>query len=250
MLVWEGQQNIGKSHLARWLASPLPDMYVEAPINPDDKDCDVRLMSVWVWEVAELGATTRKADREALKHFISKQIVRVRKAYGRYDTVRPALASFIGTVNNESGFLSDPTGYRRFMVAPIESIDWDYSKDLDPNQIWAQAYALFVQGEKWDLSANEAWLAERLSRHFEIEDYLEARIDRLFDINPRETAWFTTTDDIIAALDRDGTRENPTALARRVAAILKQRGIAGAVRRIPPGGKQYRGWVGVRRLGA
>lgn len=246
MLVLEGAQSLGKSYFARWLCSPLPDMHYEAPIDPTDKDADVRLMGMWIWEVAELGATTRKADRESLKHFISKESVRVRKAYGRYDTVRPALASFIGTVNNESGFLSDPTGYRRFMVAPVKSIDWSYTKDIDIHQLWAQADALFSSGETWNLNADEGKRAEDLSQRFESEDYLEERLERLFVIDPADLTTFTTTDEIISALDRDGTKENPLALAKRVASILRGRELTdGRSRPQSTGGKQVRGWFGI-----
>lgn len=245
MLVLEGAQALGKSYFARWLCSPLPDMHYEAPIDPTDKDSDVRLMGMWIWEVAELGATTRKADRESLKHFISKESVRVRKAYGRYDTVRPALASFIGTVNNESGFLSDPTGYRRFMVAPVKRIDWAYTKDIDVHQVWAQADALFQSGESWNLNADEGKRAEEMSQEFEVADYLEARIDRYFDIEPNNTNYFTTTDEMIDVLEKGGTRESALSLARRIATMMKQREVNEGRRTI--GGKKYRGWVGVRR---
>lgn len=245
MLVLEGAQALGKSYFARWLCSPLPTMHYEAPIDPTDKDADVRLMGMWIWEVAELGATTRKADRESLKHFISKESVRVRKAYGRYDTVRPALASFIGTVNNESGFLSDPTGYRRFMVAPVKRIDWAYTTDINIHQVWAQADALFQRGEPWNLTVEEGQRAEEMSEQFEVEDYLDARLDRIFDIDPADPLSFTTTDEIITALDREGTKENPLGLARRVAAILKKRGLNTGQRRV--NGKVCRGWVGIKR---
>ena len=108
LLILDGEQGIGKSHFVRWLAAPVKrdDLYIEGPINPDDKDSLVRLMTVWLWEVAELGGTTRKSDREALKHFLSQEQVTVRRPYGRYDLVKPALSAFIGTVNNEAGILN------------------------------------------------------------------------------------------------------------------------------------------------
>ena len=123
MLVLDGPQGIGKSYFARWLC-PLPVYHLEDQVNTEDKDTEVRLMSKWIWEVGEVGRTMRKSDREALKFLISKRTVTVRKPYGHYDTVKPALASFIGTVNNEAGLLSDPTGSRRFLVCRIEEIEW------------------------------------------------------------------------------------------------------------------------------
>ena len=132
----------------------MPAFFVEGPINTDDKDCHVRLMGKWIWEVSELGSTVRRADREALKFFISQQTVTIRKPYGRLDTVKPAMASLLGTVNNESGILADPTGNRRFLVCKVESIDWEYAK-LSPAQVWAEAYQLYQDGEPWQLTPEE-----------------------------------------------------------------------------------------------
>ena len=70
MLVLDGRQDIGKSSLVRWLC-PLPDYFIEGAIVPDDKDSTLRLIRHWIWEVGELQSTTRKADREALKNFIT-----------------------------------------------------------------------------------------------------------------------------------------------------------------------------------
>lgn len=71
MLVLDGPQGSGKSHFVQWLGSVLPDYFIEAPINPDDKDTWLRLISKMTWEVGEFGSTSRRADREALKNFIT-----------------------------------------------------------------------------------------------------------------------------------------------------------------------------------
>ncbi len=73
-LVLAGPQGIGKSTFARWLCSGLGDAYfLEMPIDPHDKDNDLRQMRSFIWEIAELDATTRKADMSALKSFITRQ---------------------------------------------------------------------------------------------------------------------------------------------------------------------------------
>lgn len=171
MLVLAGPQSIGKSLLARWLC-PLPDYFLEAPINVNDKDTYVRLISRFVWEVSELDATTRKADVAALKAFITEEQVTVRKAYGRHDTVRPALASLIGTVNQSTGFLSDDTGNRRFLVATIEAIDWSYIQ-LNIDQIWAEAVAAYQRGEPHRLTPEERAVQDQQNRLHETESILE-----------------------------------------------------------------------------
>jgi hypothetical protein len=172
-LVLEGAQGIGKSYIAKWLCSDIPNLFAEGSINPDQKDHKLRLTTTWIWEIGELGAVTRRADREALKQMLSMRVVKERRAYGRYDIHKPAMTSFLGTINNECGFLNDPTGHRRFMVVALKRINWDYSKDIKPSNIWAQAYALYRAGEPWELTREEQVLAGQINNTFEIEDPLE-----------------------------------------------------------------------------
>ncbi|MCP5088885.1 MAG: hypothetical protein GY952_19030, partial [Rhodobacteraceae bacterium] len=82
MLVIDAKQGLGKSFLVRWLGSVLPDYFCEAPLNPDDKDTWLRLMSTFLWELGEVGRITKRSDRDALKHLITVRKVTVRKPYG------------------------------------------------------------------------------------------------------------------------------------------------------------------------
>jgi putative DNA primase/helicase len=181
MMVWDGAQGIGKSLLAQWLCSGIPHYFIEGPINVQDKDSDVRLMSRFIWEVSELDATTRKADQSALKAFITKREVTVRKAYGRYDITKPALASLIGTVNNSSGFLADETGNRRFYITRLTKIDWSY-RDLDVNQVWANAIALYREGEAWKIEDEEKEAQRQINEKYEVDTVLDDYIDKHFRI--------------------------------------------------------------------
>jgi len=205
MLVLDGKQNLGKSHFAKWL---LPravsrEYGIEGPIQPDNKDHLIRLASTWIWEVAELGSTTRKADREALKSFLTLGGIRVRKPYAEDDMHKPAMASFLGTVNNESGFLSDPSGNRRFMVSNITAINWAYAREIDVNQIWAQAKALFDAGETGELTPDERTLADSINKDYEIDDILESYFYDAFEItdNPQDTL---ETKEMLLALHQVG----------------------------------------------
>ena len=166
MLVLDSHQAAGKSYFVRWLGSVLPDYFSEAPLNPDDKDSWIRLMSTFVWELGELGSVTRRSDREALKHLISSRIVTVRKPYHRFDTIKPALASLIGTINNEAGFLTDPTGNRRFLVCRLTGIDWAYTKKIDPHQVWAEAVTLYKAGEPCLPTAEETKLQNAINDEY------------------------------------------------------------------------------------
>lgn len=187
MLVLAGPQGIGKSAFVRWLCSGLPDHFIEAPIDIRDKDTDVRLMGHFIWEVSELDATTRKADVSALKAFITKQTVTVRKSYGHNDTVKPASASLIGTVNPGSGFLADETGNRRFFVTTLTRIDWSYTK-LNIDQIWAQIIHAYRKGESWRLQPNEMMIQSDTNKLHEVDGFLDDWIDRYFFLHQDDSA--------------------------------------------------------------
>ncbi len=123
-LCWSlaADQGAGKSHFGK-LDVSAAGYFIEKHVNPDDKDCSLYRTRAFVWEIMEIGATTKRADVEALKAHITATTVTERKAYGHYDTVKPAVASYIGTVNPDgAGFLQDTTGNRRFAVVYLSAL--------------------------------------------------------------------------------------------------------------------------------
>ncbi len=106
--VLAGPQGNGKSHLARFLcpADLQRAHFSEAAIEPDNKDCRLELTRRWIWEIGELGSVTKRQDRDALKRFLTTQQVNERVPYSRYPIAKPAVTSFIATINPDgAGFL-------------------------------------------------------------------------------------------------------------------------------------------------
>jgi hypothetical protein len=200
MLVLVGKQEIGKSYFAGWLC-PQERLFYRGAIQPDIKDCRLRLIDKFVWEVEELGSTTRRSDVEALKAFLTKEYVQDRKPYGHFDMRKPALASFIGTVNPGAGFLVDPSGNRRFVVTELEDIDWSYTENVDPSQVWAQAMHLYHNSDEWRLTAADRERRDAVNEEHQIDDpvheFLAARIE------------VTGEDDDYIASDELNTRLDP-----------------------------------------
>lgn len=226
MLVLDGPQGIGKSYFVRWLCpNVLDDYFIEGPANTDDKDTWIRLSSRWIWELSELGATTRKSDREALKDFISRQEVTIRRPYGHYDMVKPALASLIGTINEEGpGMFDDPTGSSRFGATTVTAIDHAYATDLDINQLWAEAMVAYQSGESWHLTGSERAQQARINEEYEVDTPLEAMLRKYYTIDPDNDVW-TGAIDIIQDLEVYGLKDNQRASLMQLSRVMKKAGI-------------------------
>jgi predicted P-loop ATPase len=252
VLVLDGPQNIGKSGFARWLCSPqaIKNYFTEGPINPDSKDCRVRATRRWIWEASEFGSTTRRADVEALKAFISTGEITERQPYGKQDETFPMLACFIGTINNgNAGFLADPTGSRRFLVTHIDEIDWHgYTSEIDPSKVWAQAYASFLSGDPYELTADEIKQSQENNEGYETPNALLAQLEMLYEIEKAPIS-FTPTYDIIEAIQNSGFHAGTTnALAKQLADTLAKLKIKKERQRVGGHPNPVMGYFGIRRL--
>jgi predicted P-loop ATPase len=244
MLVFESAQRKGKSYFVRWLASILADYFIEGPIDPDDKDCLLRLASSFIWEVPELGATVRKSNIEALRSFVTLNTVTVRRPYAKFDLHLPAVAGLIGTINDSGGFLNDSTGTRRALVIPITSIDWQYSQTVNVIQVWAEAVAAYQAGEASELTADERETQAQVNADFETPDPVDDLLNDKFQIDAARTEWFTSAADILATVDAT-LRGNSVPHSWAIASALKRRGIV--QRRPYVNGVRTRGYPGVMR---
>lgn len=239
MLVLDGKQGLGKSFWARWLC-PLPRLFLESPLNPDDKDSYLRLASYWLWEVGELGATTRKADRDAMKDFITRREVTMRKPYGRHDIIKNATASLVGTINEDgAGFLNDRTGNRRFAVCCIEEIDRNYST-IDSSQLWAQIYSIYKSGESWHLDDDAKEAQIKLQESYETMSAVDQYLWQSFEISG--DGWISSAD-ILATLKDSGINGNDRSNLMELSGVLKSKGCKKVKR------KNRWGFSGVAYLG-
>jgi len=211
MLVLVGAQDLGKSTLARFLCPMSDNFFIESHIEPGNHDHDRYLATKLVWEVGELGATTRKADREMLKAFLTRQDVTFRVPYAKHPITKPAMSSFIGTINPETGFLNDPTGHRRYLPVELTRIEQGYVKTINPEQLWAQFVALYRAGESARLTPEETLMADAIREGQETEDAYAGFIAKFYDLDLAQTStakrmpgWNETTTDIVEQLTING----------------------------------------------
>lgn len=169
MLTLRGRQGLGKSALIAKLGGPW---FSDTFTTIQGKDAYEQVQGVWLMEVGEL-AGMRKAEAETIKLYISKQRDRFRPAYGRRLQEFPRQCVFIGTTN-ETQFLRDTTGNRRFWVVdtpnePTKSL-WD---DLTPETVrlvWAEAVEIYKAGEALYLPRKLEQVAREVQEAYEEEN--------------------------------------------------------------------------------
>ena len=147
-----GGQNSGKTTFTRWLCPDRLSNYIAENISTD-KDSLIALAENMFIVLDEL-ATLQKAELNALKSFFTKDKIKVRRPYDRGTSEGVRRANFLGSTNKEE-FLSDETGSVRWLCFEVENIVFDYSTLCNIDEIWSQAYALFKQDFKYQLTQSE-----------------------------------------------------------------------------------------------
>jgi len=142
MLLMIGKQSLGKSYFIKMLGGKW---YSDSLASVTGKEAYEQLQGVWLIEMGELSAA-KKADVDALKHFITKQEDIFRAAYGRRTEAHPRQCIFLGTTNDYE-CLRDTTGGRRFWPINVGKGKNDMWKDLNVDQVWAEAVQAFNAGE-------------------------------------------------------------------------------------------------------
>lgn len=183
-LILVGEQGTYKSTFVKKLGK---SWFSDTFITVQGKESFEQIQGAWIVEMAELSGL-KKAEVETIKQYISKQEDSFRPAYGRVVETYKRQCVFFGTTNSKD-FLKDPTGNRRF--APIDvrkdHVLKSVANDLTSNevdQIWAEAYQLYLAGEKLYFDDAENALARiEQTRHAESDErkgLIENFLDRLY----------------------------------------------------------------------
>lgn len=189
VLILVGPQGTYKSTFVKKLGK---NWFSDTFTTVQGKEAIEQLLGSWIIEIAELSAF-KKSEAEAIKQFISKQQDKFRPAYARTVEVYKRQCIFFGTTN-DTDFLRDPTGNRRFNPIDIhvERIKKSVIDDLTENeidQIWAEAFELYKAGEKLYFDEEVTQLAKtEQSKHSAtderkgvIENYLNKLLPKDWD---------------------------------------------------------------------
>lgn len=193
-LVLQGNQGLGKTW---WVKKLVPEgvrndlVRTDASVNPADKDSVSQIISYWICELGEIGATFRKTDLDALKAFITRDHDTMRRPYGIGDKRYPRRTALIASVD-QAIYLHDTAGNRRFWTIPCEAIDSYHT--IDMQQLWAEVYSLVQAGETWQMEDDEKEHIRRINEHHQqIEPIHEAINEKYLNDLRLLKEWKTAT---------------------------------------------------------
>lgn len=182
-LILVGPQETYKSTFVKKLGK---DWFSDTFTTVQGKESFEQIQGAWLVEIAELSGL-KKAEVETIKHYITKCEDSFRPAYGRTIETYKRQCVFFGTTNSKD-FLRDPTGNRRFLPIDVrpEYVTKNVAEELtseEVDQIWAEAYMLYNEGEPLYMTGEEDAIAKiEQQKHSEqderrgiIEEYINAK---------------------------------------------------------------------------
>lgn len=208
-----GEQGTGKSSFFNALGR---QWFSDSFSGVSGKEAYEQLQGAWVIEMAELKGL-RKAEVEAVKHFITKQEDTFRPAYGRVIETYARQCVFVATTN-ERDFLRDPTGNRRFLPVDVQPVKLVNNKELmqfldspeEVDQVWAEAVKMYEEGETLYLGEDAEFLARKEQREHSVTDERQGLIEDYLNVllpeNWEEKDIFERRDYLTDPLSEKGTQ--------------------------------------------
>ncbi len=185
ILVLIGEQGAYKTTWFNYLLPPELKQYFYTKTNANrmSKD-DLLTLAQYALVCCEELDTMRPAELNQLKAAVTMPSIDERAAYAHYHEHRKHIASFCGTGNNTQ-FLSDPTGNRRWLPFEVESIVSPRDHPFNYEGIYSQALALYKSGFQYWFTKEEIQELNRHNRQFETP-HLERELVALYFRTPNE----------------------------------------------------------------
>lgn len=195
-----GDQNVGKTPVFQILGGAW---YTRSRINATNKDGQIGLAGVWIWEVAEIGGWFKSRTPEEIKAFLDQETDRYRSVFGQVAEERPRGLVF-GATDNDEALLRDPTGASRWWPVQVGRPDLDALR-RDRDQLWAEATTAFNAGGVWHLVGEEEVMHREVAeRHSAAEPWQDVLLEWLYGGDPIDRPDRVTTSRCLERLEKAG----------------------------------------------
>ncbi|WP_374551885.1 VapE domain-containing protein [Flavobacterium sp.] len=216
------KQNSGKTSFLRFLIPPRLEKYYTEDIGVD-KDGLIALCKNFIINIDELSVMS-KTDVNILKAFISKNTVNARLPYDRKSSLMYRTSSFCGSTNR-SDFLTDETGSVRWIIFEVLEIDFGYSKEININQVWAQAYHNAFERKNYnpELTAEDLIENEKRNEKFKQVSLEQEILISHFEKSENKNDFLTATEIMLAMSNALGVRMNNVKIGKALTALNFER---------------------------
>jgi predicted P-loop ATPase len=147
-------EGIGKTYLLEFLTpKPLKAYYIKSDKDERFFNISQAFTKNFIVNFDEFVGIT-KSSAETLKKVLSSTELTMSNTFTQC-IQRIGNGAFSSNKTKElGGFLAPQMGYRRYAVVELEQINQGYSKEIDVDQLWAEAYVLFKNADfnyEWDM---------------------------------------------------------------------------------------------------
>lgn len=221
-VLYNTKQNSGKTSFLRFLIPPSLEKYYTEDIGVD-KDGLIALCKNFLINIDELSVMS-KTDVNILKAFISKNTVNTRLPYDRKSSLMHRTSSFCGSTNR-SDFLTDETGSVRWQIFEVLEIDFNYSKEIDMDKVWAQAYFNAFERKNYnpELTMEDLIENEKRNEKFKQVSLEQEIIISHFEKSENKNDFLTATDIMLAMNNALGVRMNNIKIGKALTALNFER---------------------------
>lgn len=199
VLTLAGGQGIGKTS---WFRNLIPKKFIEdqrqlyflggKELDLNKKDSLMEATSTWFMEIGEVSSAFKKNEIDDLKNFITRSSDRFRVPYGSGSKDYKRFTVFVSTVN-DSEFLVDGTGSRRWWVLHCNSINYKHNIDMDA--IWGEAVSLWETGKETNyFTLEEQKEMQEYNSRFETLDTTTILIMSSFNFKNLIRYWLKASD--------------------------------------------------------
>ena len=228
IVVLESPEGFNKSKMLRLMALDDENFTDQTLLGlGDEKQCE-RIKGRLICEISDL-AGMKKTEIEQVKAFASRQVDRVRLAWGRNVQDYPRRCIFVATTN-DSHYLRSQTGNRRFVPIKVGRIDIDaFVRDLP--QMWGEAAHWEAKGapielppDFWEDARREQETRQELNPWVESLELVDGTAHQIVDGQGRTcTEYRVHTKDLWSQLEIKGAQQTPP-LAKQLKRTMENLG--------------------------
>lgn len=170
-LTFVGKQNDGKTSFFDFLVPPKLKNYCKKHYDFGKKEGKISLVQNFLINLDELASFDKKELNNEFKSVLFESVVKFRPLFQNTEVPFQRKASFVASTNQYE-FLTDETGNVRWLVFNVLDINHDngkekgYSKNVDIDLVWSQAYHLLNSGFEYEMNKDEIKQQEILNKLF------------------------------------------------------------------------------------